>query len=91
MALRIPEQAMDWSRFKDHRRIRVVGNQYHQPALLTASEHLIQHEADRCETEAMLVREPSNAHDPFAVQVMVNGRRIGYLHKADLPSATTSD
>lgn len=81
MALRIPERAMDWSRFEDHRRIRVVGNQYHQPALLTASEHLIQHEADRCETEAMLAREPGNAHDPLAVQVMVNGKRVGYLQR----------
>jgi len=81
MARRISEEAMDWSRFDDHRRIRVVGNQYHQPALLTASEHLIQQEGDRCETEAVLVREPSNVHDHLAVQVMVNGKRIGYLQR----------
>jgi hypothetical protein len=81
MACRISEEAMDWSRFDDHRRIRVVGNQYHQPALLTASEHLIQQEGDRCETEAMLVREPNNAHDHLAVQVMVNGKRVGYLQR----------
>lgn len=81
MAHRIPEEAMDWSRFDDHRRIRVVGNQYHQPALLTASEHLIQEEGDRCETRAMLVREPNNAHDHLAVQVMVNGKRVGYLQR----------
>lgn len=72
---------MNWSRFDDHRRIRVVGNQYHQPALLTASERLIQREGDRCETEAMLMREPSNAHDPLAVQVMVKGKRVGYLQR----------
>lgn len=81
MAQRISEQAMDWSRFDDRRRIRVVGNQYHQPALLTASEHLIQKEGDRCETKAALLREPSNTHDPHAVQVMVNGKRIGYLQR----------
>jgi hypothetical protein len=46
MARRIPDREMDWSRFDDHRRIRVVGNQYHQPTLLTASEHLIQREGD---------------------------------------------
>ena len=34
MARRIPALTMDWSRFEDHRRIRVVGNQHHQPALL---------------------------------------------------------
>lgn len=81
MARRIPDRDMDWSRFEDHRRIRVVGNQYHQPALQTASEHLIQREGDRCETEATLVREPNNAHDPLAVQVMVQGRRVGYLQR----------
>lgn len=81
MARRIPGREMDWSRFEDHRRIRVVGNQYHQPVLLTASERLIQHESDRCETEAMLLREPSNAHDPLAVQVVVNGKRVGYLQR----------
>lgn len=80
-ARRIPEEAMDWSRFDDHRRIRVVGHQYHQPALLTASKHLIQREGDRCEMGAMLVREPNNAHDQLAVQVMVNGKRIGYLQR----------
>jgi len=81
MARRIPEEAMDWSLFDDHRRIRVVGNQYHQSALLTASEHLIRREGDRCETEAMLIRESSNAHDPLAVQVMVKGQRVGYLQR----------
>jgi hypothetical protein len=81
MARRIPEHAMDWSRFNDHRRVRVVGNQYHQPALLTASEHLIQRHDDRCETEATLVREPDNAHDPLAIQVMVRGKRVGYLKR----------
>lgn len=81
MARRISEEEMDWSRFDDHRRIRVVGNQYHQPALLTASEHLIQQEGDRCQTEATLVREPDNAHDHLAVQVMVSGQRVGYLQR----------
>lgn len=81
MARHIPEQEMDWSRFDDHRRIRVVGNQYHQPALLTASQHLIQQEGDRCETEAVLVREPRNVHDPLAIQVTVKGSRVGYLQR----------
>lgn len=78
-ARQIREQDMDWSRFDDHRRVRVVGHQYHQPALLKASEHVIQSDGDRCETTATLVREPTNDHDPLAVQVMVNGERVGYL------------
>jgi hypothetical protein len=75
----IPEQQMDWSRFDNHRRVQVVGAQYHQPALLTASERLIVQHTDRCLTEAELLREPDNPHDPSAVQVLVKGQRIGYL------------
>lgn len=72
---------MDWSRFDDSRRVQVVGAQYHQPALLTASKGLIQQHTDRCEREATLVREPDNADDPNAVQVIVDGIRIGYLKR----------
>jgi hypothetical protein len=79
MARTIPDRQMDWSRFENHRRVQVVGAQYHQPALLTASERLIRQHTDRCLTEAELLREPSNPHDRFAVQVMVKCRRIGYL------------
>jgi hypothetical protein len=81
---------MDWSRFDDHRRVQVVGAQYHQPALLTASERLIVKHTDRCLTEADLLREPDNPHDPSAVQVMVKGRRIGYL-KAGRHGGSTSE
>ena len=79
MAHTIPDQQMDWSRFDEHRRVQVVGAQYHQPALLTASERLIRRHTDRCLTEAELLREPDNPHDPSAVQVIVKGQRIGYL------------
>lgn len=72
---------MDWSRFDDHRRVRVVGQDYHQPALASASENMIQREGDRCETNATLVREPSNTHDPLAIQVLVHGQRVGYLQR----------
>jgi len=70
---------MDWSRFDDHRRVQVVGAQYHQPALLTASERLIVKHTDRCLTKAKLLREPDKPHGPSAVQVRVKGHRIGYL------------
>lgn len=79
MARTIPDQQMDWSRFDDHRRVQVVGAKYHQPALLTSSERLIVKHTDRCLTEAELLQEPDNPHDPSAVQVLVKGRRIGYL------------
>lgn len=32
---------------------------------------------------AFLVREPSNAYDPYAVQVWVKGVRVGYIPKKD--------
>jgi hypothetical protein len=79
VARTIPDEQMDWSRFDNHRRVQVVGAQYHQPALLTASERLIVQHTDRCLTEAELLREPDNPHDPSAVQVLVKGQRIGYL------------
>lgn len=71
---------MDWSRFDDsHRRVQVVGAQYHQPALLKVSKRLIQSDTDRCEREAELLREPDNPHDSKAVAVIVDGQRVGYL------------
>ena len=33
--------------------------------------------------EALLVREPTNAYDPNAVQVWVSGSRVGYIPKKD--------
>lgn len=80
-ARRIPESEVDWSRFDDHRRMQVVGAQYHQPALLTASQRLIQQHTDRCERSATLRREPDNKHDPKAIQVLVDGARVGYLKR----------
>lgn len=70
---------MDWSRFDNHRRFPVAGSQFHQPALFTASMGLIRQHTDRCEREATLLREPDNGHDPKAVQVMVDGLRVGYV------------
>lgn len=32
-------------------------------------------------TEALLVREPTNQHDPNAVAVYIGGKRIGYIPK----------
>jgi hypothetical protein len=71
----------DWSRFDGCRRVQVVGAQYHQPALLTVSKRFILVVTDRCEYDAALLREPDNEHDPNAIQVMVDGRRVGYLKR----------
>lgn len=70
---------MDWSRFDDSRRVAVVGFRYHQPALRDVARGHISISTDRCEVLASLVPEPTNAHDSNAVQVMVDGQRIGYL------------
>jgi HIRAN domain len=34
-------------------------------------------------TPVVLVREPTNAYDPNAVQVWIDGKRVGYIPKAD--------
>lgn len=77
----VPNDRINWDRFDDHRRVQVVGAQYHQPALLSATRGQIQREGDRYETEAELVREPHNGHDPNAVEVLVRGKRVGYLKR----------
>ncbi|MBK5220960.1 MAG: hypothetical protein JJE35_14450 [Thermoleophilia bacterium] len=61
----IPEGTMDWSRFDSHRRVRVVGDAFHQPALLAASKRKAQYGA-RYECQARLVLEPDKlrASDP---------------------------
>lgn len=33
--------------------------------------------------EAFLVREPTNAYDPNAIQVWIRGERVGYIPKKD--------
>jgi len=40
-------------------------------------------EAGEIETVAELVPEPSNQFDPNAVQVWINGGRVGYISKAE--------
>lgn len=77
----VPNDRIDWDRFDNHRRVQVVGAQYHQPALFSATRGQIQREGDRYETEAELAREPDNRHDPNAVQVLVRGKRVGYLKR----------
>lgn len=34
-------------------------------------------------TPVLLVREPTNEYDPSAIQVWIDGKRVGYLPKGD--------
>lgn len=76
----IQSNEMEWTRFDDHRRVRVVGDAYHQPALASVTGGATGDGA-RYECEAELMREPDNAHDAHAVMVVVKGKRVGYLQK----------
>lgn len=59
---------------------KVVGESHYQAALeelaggKTAEGHMLACTAD-------LVREPDNPHDPKAVAVFIQGRKVGYLPK----------
>lgn len=62
--------------------LEVVGESYRQDALWELaggfSADLI-----RCEATAVLAPEPENPHDPNAIKVLVGGRHVGYLSRAD--------
>lgn len=71
---------MDWSRFDEtHRRVSVVGYDFHQPALLSAGGRELRRDTDRYETTAELRREPDNPKDKYAIAVLVDDQRIGYV------------
>ena len=62
--------------------VEVVGESHYQDALRaicgsSAWEDVL------CETTAALVPEPTNPHDPNAIQVQVDGRLVGYLSRQD--------
>lgn len=62
--------------------MNVAGESHYQEALreivgtTTATEVAV-------DTEALLVPEPSNPHDPNAVMVQIDGKLVGYLPRGD--------
>lgn len=61
-------------------RVDVVGESRYQEALEAIAGGRTEDGAD-LETAALLVPEPSNRYDPNAVQVMIDGRVVGYLSR----------
>ncbi len=64
------------------RLVNVAGESHYQEALreivgAPAGEQVA------VDTEAMLVPEPSNPHDPNAVMVQIDGRLVGYLPREE--------
>lgn len=66
------------------RLVNVAGESHYQDALTeivgdaAASEAQVRHP-----TEAVLVPEPDNPHDANAVRVEIDGRKVGYLPRAE--------
>lgn len=58
--------------------MEVVGESNYQDALVAICGKHTRNGYDG-EHQATLVLEPSNAYDPNAVMVMIDGRRVGYL------------
>jgi hypothetical protein len=64
------------------RLVNVAGESHYQDALRAiagaSDEPQVRHA-----TEAALVPEPDNPHDPNAVRVEIDGRYVGYLPRAE--------
>lgn len=58
--------------------LEVAGYRYHTPALLP----------DVIGRKVDLVPEPTNQYDRDAIQVMLDGRRIGYINRLQAPSVS---
>lgn len=56
--------------------VQVAGESYHGKAILAAQ--LAAHESGQF--VAVLVPEPANPHDLYAVAILVNGQHVGYIH-----------
>jgi hypothetical protein len=74
----VTNEEIDWSRYDNCMRVKVVGESHYQDALKRVSECPPTGD-HRYECAARLVLEPDNPHDRFAVRVEVDGRRVGYL------------
>ncbi|SEH16317.1 HIRAN domain-containing protein [Thermoleophilum album] len=61
-------------------RVEVVGESRYQEALEAIAGGRTEEGAD-LETVALLVPEPTNRYDPNAVQVMIDGKVVGYLSR----------
>ena len=62
--------------------VNVAGESHYQDALraLAGPGHV------RRDTEARLVAEPDNVHDPHAVRVEIDGHKVGYLPRELAPA-----
>jgi hypothetical protein len=63
--------------------VDVVGESRYQDAVLELTGGRRHYAGVRMATVATLVPEPENATDPDAVAVVVAGRRVGYLPRAE--------
>jgi hypothetical protein len=64
--------------------VNVVGTSHYQQALAEITGRKGDEEI-RFETQATLVPEPDNEHDPNAIAVHVSGRLVGYLSRDENP------
>jgi stress response protein SCP2 len=74
-----------WSDSRDRSwgRIEVAGVQHRLDALVSLFDRPLDGEGRTAESTAVLRREPSNPHDANAVQVLCDGKMIGYLRRGD--------
>ena len=61
------------------RLVNVAGESHYQEALREIAGSAASNREVAVDTEALLVPEPSNPHDPNAVMVRIDGKLVGYL------------
>lgn len=70
--------------------LKIVGESYRQAALEDIVEVAPEHgrvrgdDSAECPVTACLVLEDDNPHDDQAVKIMIEGRHVGYLSRADV-------
>ena len=66
-------------------KVHVAGTSYCQDVLLAACGGKLTKSGHHKPIEAMLIREPENPHDPNAVRVEIDDRKVGYLPREMAP------
>lgn len=69
----------DWTRRP------IAGESFHDKEIRALLPTPLGEQSIEVQTEALLIPEPANRHDPHAVKVVIGGHHVGYLSKDDAP------
>ena len=71
----------DYEELNDNYSFELVGESFHRETLLKIiNSHKAIHKGE-LEIEALMLKEPDNKFDPFAVRVLIEGHQVGHVSK----------